>query len=354
MENQIKELKLEDEQLYKAYLADVFDGNEYAERRGFIKDQQQKLQAEMSRLETGLMSVDQFEERKQEILKICQNAANSGLVFDAPFEVRQRIIKTIVDKITLNANEGWFELEGVISGQYLFENNNEDGSDEGPNDQNDPGGEVGQIVCNPRAGFALMAWANRHPVLMWTIAWGVTGISLYVSGVFNSPRTGPLWVAIAGGMISWSIAGVSTFSKHWTVANFVIWAFAYILSFALAGFLLNLSLTRYTIIGLFLALTGWSGGAAFGAFASTWLASDHPRLMQSGAIAIIWMLGFFIGSFIAFAFGSYGAELVKIFIGFLIGVPAALILGFGSVFAFGGSVASAIAISAARSVTRFL
>jgi hypothetical protein len=72
------------------------------------------------------------------------------LVFDAPFEVRQRIIKTIVDKITLNANEGWFELEGVISGQYLFENNNEDGSHEGPNDQNNPGGEVGQIVCNPK------------------------------------------------------------------------------------------------------------------------------------------------------------------------------------------------------------
>ena len=150
MENQIKELKLEDEQLYKAYLADVFDENEYAERRGFIKDQQQKLQAEMSRLETGLMSVDQFEERKQEILKICQNAANSGLVFDAPFEVRQRIVKTIIDKITLNANEGWFELEGVISGQYLFENNNEDASHEGPNDQNNPSGEVGQIVCNPK------------------------------------------------------------------------------------------------------------------------------------------------------------------------------------------------------------
>jgi DNA invertase Pin-like site-specific DNA recombinase len=155
MENQIKELKLEDEQLYKAYLADVFDENEYAERRSFIKDQQQKLQAEMSRLETGLMSVDQFEERKQEILKICQNAANSGLVFDAPFEVRQRIIKTIVDKITLNANEGWFELEGVISGQYLFDNNNEDGSHEGPNDQNNPGGEVGQIVCNPKGRDSL-------------------------------------------------------------------------------------------------------------------------------------------------------------------------------------------------------
>lgn len=204
------------------------------------------------------------------------------------------------------------------------------------------------------SGFALMAWANRHPVLMWTSAWGITGIALYVSGVFNSPRTGPLWVAVAGGMISWSIAGTSTFSKHWNLANLVIWSLAYLLSFALAGFLMNMSFLRDTIMGLFLALIGWSGGMAFGAFASTWLASDHPRLMQSGAIASIWMLAFFIGSSIGFAFGFIGAELAKIFIGFLIGVPAALILGFGSVFALGGFISSAIAVSAVRAATRFL
>ena len=210
-------------------------------------------------------------------------------------------------------------------------------------------------TVQPRgSGFALMTWANRHPVLMWTIAWGVTGVALYVSGVFNSPRTGPLWVAIAGGTISWSIAGTSTFSKHWNLANLVIWSLAYLLSFALAGFLMNVSLLRDTIMGHYLALIGWSGGVAFGAFASTWFASDHPRLMQSGAIASLWMLGFFIGSSVGFAFGFIGAELAKISIGFLIGVPAALILGFGSVFALGGFIASAIAVSAVRAATRFL
>jgi site-specific DNA recombinase len=47
LENQIKELKQEDEQLYKAYLADAFDENEYAEHRSLIKNQQQKLQSEI-------------------------------------------------------------------------------------------------------------------------------------------------------------------------------------------------------------------------------------------------------------------------------------------------------------------
>lgn len=127
IKSQIKELKLEDEQLYKAYLADAFDENEYAEHRSLITSQLQKLQTETDRLTEGLMTIDQFEERKQEILTLCQNAIRSGLVFDAPFNVRQRIIHTIVDKIILNTNEGWFEIEGVIRGQYLF------GSDE-----NDP------------------------------------------------------------------------------------------------------------------------------------------------------------------------------------------------------------------------
>ena len=156
MENQIRELKLEDEQLYKAYLADVFDESEYAERRSFIKDQQQKLQTEINRLGDDLMSEDQFEERKQEIIQICQNAQQSGLVFDAPFDIRQRIINTIVDKITLNANEEWFEIEGVISGQYLFENNdNEGGSNGSPIESENIGGQSGQIVRNPKGRGSL-------------------------------------------------------------------------------------------------------------------------------------------------------------------------------------------------------
>lgn len=127
LNKQVRELKLEDEQLYKAYLADVFDETEYADHRRHITIQLQTLYAEIGKIEGGLISPRQYEERRQEILAICQSAKTSGLEFDTPFEIRQRIIRTIVDKITLNANEGWFELEGVINGQYLF--NNDDHND---------------------------------------------------------------------------------------------------------------------------------------------------------------------------------------------------------------------------------
>lgn len=56
MNNQIRELKLEDEQLYKAYLADAFNETEYSEHRSHITNQIQTLQAEIGRVEENLMS----------------------------------------------------------------------------------------------------------------------------------------------------------------------------------------------------------------------------------------------------------------------------------------------------------
>lgn len=141
---QIRELKLEDEQLYKAYLVDVFDETEYAEHRSHITNQLQTLYAEIERIEEGLISPEQYEERKQEILAICQSAKINGLVFDTPFEVKQRIIRTIVDKITLNTNEGWFELEGVINGQYLFNNDDKDGEQIDNGSQSSTNNDFGQ------------------------------------------------------------------------------------------------------------------------------------------------------------------------------------------------------------------
>jgi len=152
LNRQIKELKVEDEKMYAAYLADAFDENEYAENRCILREQQQKLQVEVNRLESNLMSPEQFEERKQEIYLLCQNAAKSGLLFNAPFDVRQRIITTIVDKITLNANEGWFELEGVIRGQYLFPDliNKETDQGNGSADGNNGSDKNVRFVCIPK------------------------------------------------------------------------------------------------------------------------------------------------------------------------------------------------------------
>lgn len=191
-------------------------------------------------------------------------------------------------------------------------------------------------------------------VLAWTIAWGVTGAALYISGVFNSPRTGPLWVALAGGAISWSIAGAFSFptlahdpAKRWNIAGFLIWALAYFVSFALAGFPGRALDDK--LGGFFFMLIGWAIGPAVGAFASTWLLGGRSSLRRSSIVAAIWILGFFAGTYIGFVGGYIG-----LLAGSVSGNPAALTLGFGLGCAAGGLVASVVTVMLARLVARFL
>jgi hypothetical protein len=122
LESQIEATKVEDEKLYKAYVAGVFNEVEYAGRRKMITDNRQRLTAELHQLSDNLISPDRFEQQKQEILMICQHAAGNGLAEDAPFDVRRNIVKAIVEKIVLNVDENWFELQGIIHGRYpLYE-----------------------------------------------------------------------------------------------------------------------------------------------------------------------------------------------------------------------------------------
>lgn len=123
LESQIALSKTEDEKLYKAYVANVFNEVEYAGRRKMIKDNQQRLSRELHQLHENLISPDRFEQQKQQILLICERATANGLAHDAPFEVRRNIIKAIVEKIVLDVDGNWFELEGIIRGRYsLYEN----------------------------------------------------------------------------------------------------------------------------------------------------------------------------------------------------------------------------------------
>jgi hypothetical protein len=198
----------------------------------------------------------------------------------------------------------------------------------------------------PRGAFSVLAW---------TVAWGLTGIALYISGVFNSPRTGPLWVALVGGAVPWAIAGHFTFragrsdsSGMRKLAVMLIWALAYLVAFALAAF----AATALAMVlgGFFLMLVGWTLGGGAGAFASTWLLTDRGRFKRSIVLADIWMLGFFVGSFLALVGLYLGPEFGKLIIGPWIGQPAALALGAGVGCAVGGLAASAIAVGLTRLV----
>jgi site-specific DNA recombinase len=120
LQEQIEAKEVEDKKLYKAYLADVFDEEEYRGRRRQLKNERQNMSEEIFRLQAQVMTPEQYAGHKKIILDICERAQANGLTANAPFEIKRRIIKTLVDKIIVNTQENWFKIEGVITGQFVI------------------------------------------------------------------------------------------------------------------------------------------------------------------------------------------------------------------------------------------
>ena len=123
LERQIQEKQNEDEKLYRAYMADVFDEAEYAERRSQLRDQRSRLEHEAAKLQSQVMTAAEFAERKQYILGLSKQVQEDGVIVDAPYQVKKQILKMLVDQIILNTSEGWFRIEGVFPGTYSLGSN---------------------------------------------------------------------------------------------------------------------------------------------------------------------------------------------------------------------------------------
>ena len=113
-ERQLRDLEREDEKLYRAYVADVFDEHEYSLRRAKLKDRQATLAAELATLGDRQAVVDAAADRRALLRTLSRDATAMGIALAAPFELKQRIIKLLVDKITLNVRERWFHIQGAL------------------------------------------------------------------------------------------------------------------------------------------------------------------------------------------------------------------------------------------------
>ncbi len=116
---QLTELELEDEKLYQAYIADVFDAQEYAEKRHGIKGRRQSLEEEKLKLQHKLSHQSDRDEQKAQILSTVDRLKKRAEE-QLPFELKRNILTTVIDKIVVNTREEWFEIEGAISGKFDF------------------------------------------------------------------------------------------------------------------------------------------------------------------------------------------------------------------------------------------
>jgi site-specific DNA recombinase len=118
LEREINQRDEDDARLYKAYLAGAFDENEYAGKRRELRESRHRLEEDLHTLRGQVMTREDFHGRKRLVLAVADQALKSGLVMDAPFDIKQRVIKLVVDKIVLNVNEGWFRMDGMVRGKY--------------------------------------------------------------------------------------------------------------------------------------------------------------------------------------------------------------------------------------------
>lgn len=112
----------DDEKLLRAYMAGAFDEHEYATQRKMVKTELLTLQKEVERLREQVVTPEQLATRKAEVLAMSEAINAQNIPIEPPFELKQRIIKMLVDKVTVDVGEGWFTLEGAIRSVLPIEN----------------------------------------------------------------------------------------------------------------------------------------------------------------------------------------------------------------------------------------
>ncbi|MEO8396351.1 MAG: recombinase family protein [Chloroflexota bacterium] len=122
LEHELASKNDDDDKLLRAYMAGAFDEHEYAARRKMLKDERIRLAEEVARLRFQVVTPEQLEQRKQIVLAMSEQMHSQNIPLDPPFELKQRIIRLMVDEITVNMTEGWLKLNGALRGMYPIVN----------------------------------------------------------------------------------------------------------------------------------------------------------------------------------------------------------------------------------------
>lgn len=122
LERELNGRQGEDEKLFRAYLAGAFDDQEFAARRKLLKSEMTTMIGEVERLRSEVLTQEQLEQRKKEVIALSKQIQAMNIPLDPPFELKQRIIKLVVDRIVLHVREGWLQVDGAIRGVFPIGN----------------------------------------------------------------------------------------------------------------------------------------------------------------------------------------------------------------------------------------
>jgi site-specific DNA recombinase len=114
----IREKDQEDSKLYNAYVAGIFETQEYATRRAQVMESKQKLAQELGILEKQQVTQEQILELQTLVANLADQIAVRKDKVDVPFATKQRIVRLLIQQILLNVAEQRLQMDGVISGTF--------------------------------------------------------------------------------------------------------------------------------------------------------------------------------------------------------------------------------------------
>jgi hypothetical protein len=198
----------------------------------------------------------------------------------------------------------------------------------------------------------MLAWMIKHPVAIWSIAWGITGIGLQLADVFSEPPRGPRWIGVITGVVAWGVAGAVTFHGNHLRRGAVIWALAYVAAFGLAASLGSWfehnQYGPYSSAGFIGMLLGWAAGAALGALPSVYTMSAPGRRARALPMALAWGLAFFVGGYVALVAALLLGQAAKGAVDFTGHPRAGLMVGWALGCALGGLLTAAMGLAVQR------
>jgi site-specific DNA recombinase len=118
--HEIDQFPASDDMLTRAYLAHIFDESEFAAKRHILKSETQQKIIKRDELLAQVISPQVIEDRKRAIYSIATLA--HGLPADPPFEIKQKLIRLVVDKIILDTTRKEFEIIGICNGTHSIVN----------------------------------------------------------------------------------------------------------------------------------------------------------------------------------------------------------------------------------------
>jgi hypothetical protein len=201
-----------------------------------------------------------------------------------------------------------------------------------------------------------MTWLSRHPVVAWTLAWGLSGLSFQVAGVFDDHSNGPGWLAFVIGTVCWAVAGSTTvhnigaeMTPKRTLTAACIWggAFIWLASVALP-FGEWASQSRFGSVipaGFAGMVIAWSVAAALAVSVTSRVVKREPGLVRPLAVAFRWGFAFFFGGYIGVPFASILGQTCDAMIGEVVGRELALALGWTTASLLAGVLAATAALT---------